>query len=110
MGQTRNLCVEVGVAEECYRLTLRSDDFEVADFLRGRGDDAVEGRTQDIVAPAGQEVRSVYDDCAGLRRERWVMLSGNGAGSRGRGIRSEALARIAPSQGFEPGDHRPREM
>jgi len=70
MGQTRNLRVKVGVTEESYRLTLRGDDFEVADLLRGRGDDAVEGRTQHVVAPTGEEIGSVDDDCAGLRRER----------------------------------------
>jgi len=29
----------------------------------------VEGRTQDIVAPAGEKIGSVDDDCAGLGRE-----------------------------------------
>jgi hypothetical protein len=38
MRQTRNLRVEVGVAEESYRSTLRSNG-----FVRRRGDNAVKG-------------------------------------------------------------------
>ena len=86
MGQTSDLRVKIRVAEESYRLTPGGDNFEIADLLRGRGDDAVEGRTQDIVAPAGEKIGSVDDDCAGLRREiRERMSHVSFVGEQGRG-------------------------
>lgn len=69
MGQTRNLRVEVWITEESYRLTLGGDGLEVIELLGRRGDDSMEGRTQDVVAPAGEKVGDVDNYCAGLRRE-----------------------------------------
>ena len=69
MRQTRDLGVEIRIAEESYRLAFRSDDFEIVHLLGRRGDDAVEGRTQDVVAPASEKVGSIDDDRAGLRRQ-----------------------------------------
>lgn len=45
MGQTRNLRVKVGVTEESDGLTLGSNGFKVVERFRGRGNDAMEGRT-----------------------------------------------------------------
>lgn len=61
MRQTRDLRVEVGVTEESYRLTLGSNGFRFVDRVRRGGDDAMKGRTQDVVAPEREKICSIYD-------------------------------------------------
>ena len=43
MRQTRDLGVEIRMAEESYRLAFRSDDVEIVYLLGRRGDDTVKG-------------------------------------------------------------------
>lgn len=68
MRQTRNLGVEIRVAEESYGLAPGNDGFELVDPLRRRGNDAVERRAEEVVAPSSKKIRGVDDDSAGLRR------------------------------------------
>ena len=64
--QTCDLCAEIRIAEECDRLSRRGDALCITDLLGGRRDDAVEGRAQDVVAPAGEQIARVHDDRARL--------------------------------------------
>lgn len=57
--QTSDLCVLVRIAEEGHGLTLGSYGMCVADAYGWGRDDAVEGRADDVVGPAGEKVACV---------------------------------------------------
>jgi hypothetical protein len=68
MRQTRNLRVEIRVTEESYRLTLGNDAFPLVDRLEGRGNDTVESRTEEVVAPASEKIGGIDDNSARLSK------------------------------------------
>ena len=57
-----NLCIEVWIAEESNALSCWNHAFRRRDFLYGRSDDAMQSRSQDVVAPPSHQIACIYDN------------------------------------------------